>query len=213
MIPFAFFCTWAGMLARAQNPDIIASQSLYYMTSNLGSGFMMVLTVALVATMVSTAPSFLLYSMTALTRDFYVPFFRKDANDKEQVLFSRIAMVIIGGVTVIIGANNTSILHTIMDALQIRAIPGIVLMAALLFWRIDGRAAFWSILSGLVVSLTWYVLKQPFGIGILWPALAVSIPLLIIFTIKAPKKISDGAERYNQAQTGMNLRSYRGIYE
>ena len=66
-----------------------------------------------------------------------------------------------------------------LGAFQIRSIAGIVLLAALLWRRVNGVSAFWSLLSGGVTAAVWFFLKSPLGIAPLWAGALVCIAILI----------------------------------
>lgn len=200
MVPFAFICAIIGMAARAEfGGTISGTQAIYMMASHMGPVFVLLSSVALVAAMISTAPTFLLFSVTSLTRDLYVPVINKNATDAQQMRFSRILAILLGGAAVILGSQATSILDQIMSALQIRTIPAVVLLLALVIPWINNNTAFWSILLSSAVSAVWFFLGSPFNIEPLWVGIAVLIPVLSLMVIISKKETAEGYKVYKKA--------------
>jgi SSS family solute:Na+ symporter len=92
-----------------------------------------------------------------------------------------------------------SILYQMLGAFQIRAVAGVVLVAALMWPRVTGNAAFWAIIIGGVVALCWHVAGNPFGWAPMWPSLIASMPVLGIMTLLSSEKVSPGYLRYQVA--------------
>lgn len=199
MVPFAIFTVGIGIIATKLTPDAPSAQALFAVSANLGPAFSIIINIALVAAIVSSAPTFLLFCATSLTRDFYLPFIRPSASEKEQVAVSRVILFLLGVIAIWFGNNATSILGSILGGLQIRSVASVLLLLALVFPRIDARAGFWTLAIGGVFSAVWYFLNSPFGIEPLWVSVGVSAPVLVILTITAKKAKSDGWLKYKKA--------------
>ena len=132
-----------------------------------------------------------------LREDVY-KLFKPSADENERLMFSRIAMAVVGLAATYFGMHAGSILGQMAGAFQIRAIAGLVLLVAIFWPRVDSRAAFWSILVGGLVAAVWHFSGNPY-VTSLWPSLAVGVPILVVLTLMAPKPKSDGYQIYEEA--------------
>jgi len=154
---------------------------------------------AVLAAIMSSAPAFLLVVVTSLTRDFYSLLLRPNAMDKEQLMVSRILTVAVGLSATYMGMNAGSILSTMLGGYQIRAIAGVVLIIALLWPRVNGRGAFWSILLGSATASVWNFSGSPLGLAPLWPSLLITFITLIVLTANSKDRKSAEYQKVTQA--------------
>ena len=181
ILPFALAPALIGLSARIALPDITPAEALWRMSEYCGTGVATLVSVGVIAAIFSTAPMLLLVTTTMLSRDFF-KVLRPQASEKSELLFARIALIVLGFLGVLFGLQARGILLEILGVMQVRAIIGLVLVAGVWWKRIDATAAFWTILAGSSVGIVWYILRSPFGIEPLWPSLAVGIPTLIALT-------------------------------
>lgn len=198
VLPFALFPALIGMAAKIALPDIVSNNSLFAMANSLGPVFAGLASMAIIAAIWSTGPALLMVISTTLTRDLY-KVVRPQASDKQQIVFSRVAIAVIGVIFTIFGMNAGSILDQMYGAFQIRSVVGIVLVIALFWPRVSKNAAFWSMLVGGVVAAVWHFAANPFGLSPLWPAAAVCIVILVIMTLCSKEKVSPGYKMYQEA--------------
>ncbi|MGA3114780.1 MAG: sodium:solute symporter family protein [Syntrophobacteraceae bacterium] len=198
LVPFVLFVLIIGMSAKVLVPNIAARTALFAGASSLGPWTGGLAAMGIMATILCVAPSLLLIVSTVLTRDFYLQI-KKDATSEQQLMFSRVASVIVGIISILIGLRMESILYQMLGAFQIRAVAGVVLVAALMWPRVTGNAAFWAIIIGGVVALCWHVAGNPFGWAPMWPSLIASMPVLGIMTLLSSEKVSPGYLRYQVA--------------
>lgn len=199
IIPFALFPALIGLSAKVALPGINAQTALFSMAASCGPVISILASVGVVAAILSTAPALLLITVTTLTRDFYKVFIRPNATDAEELIFSRVATVVMGASAVYFGLSATSLLSQILGAFQIRSTAGVVLLIALIWKKVNSNAAFWSMLSGGLVASYWHFAGKPFGLEPLWPSLIVGLPVLVVLTLVSKKEISSGYERVQEA--------------
>ena len=133
---------------------------------------------------------------TTLTRDFYLAVLNKNATDKQQLRFSKWAIVGIGVIATFLGIYANSILTQVNGAFQIRAVAGMVLVIAAYWKKVDKNSAFWSMLIGGIVAAVWHFAGQPFGIVPFWPGCGTGLVILVVMTALNGKKVSDDYARY-----------------
>ena len=196
VIVFAFFPALIGIFGKIMYPEAEAGTIFYTVADTFGPAIGALASMAIIAAVFSTAPAFLLTLSTTLTRDFYLAVLNKNATDKQQLRFSKWAIVGIGVVATFLGIYANSILTQVNGAFQIRAVAGMVLVIAAYWKKVDKNSAFWSMLIGGVIAAVWHFAGQPFGIVPFWPGCGVGLVILIIMTALNGKKVSDDYARY-----------------
>ena len=144
---------------------------------------------AIIAIIISTANSFLLVPATNVMRDIYQRFINPALPDKKIVLYSRIAVIILG----IISYSLISFFPRILDAAYAAyTIYGAGITPALIavfFWkRATPLGGALSIFAGMTVTVVWEIMNKiqgflPLGIPAIYPALLCSILTLIIVSL------------------------------
>lgn len=205
VIPFAVLPALTGMCARVTLPDISASSALFRMADSLGPVYSGILSMAIIAAIWSTGPTLLLIVSATMTKDLYLVALRKNATEKQQLRFSYAVIIVAGIVGTWLGMNGGSILDNMLGAFQIRSIVGIVLLAALVWPRVNGRAAFWSMLGGGTTAALWFFAGNPWGVAPLWPGAMICFVVLIPMTMVAREKVSEGYSKYMEAQGKLDM--------
>lgn len=205
VIPFAVLPALTGMCARVTLPDISASSALFRMADSLGPVYSGILSMAIIAAIWSTGPTLLLIVSATMTKDLYLVALRKNATEKQQLRFSYAVIIVAGIVGTWLGMNGGSILDNMLGAFQIRSIVGIVLLAALVWPRVNGRAAFWSMLGGGMTAALWFFAGNPWGVAPLWPGAMICFAVLIPMTMVAREKISEGYSKYIEAKGKLGM--------
>ncbi len=139
---------------------------------------------AIVAVIVSTADSFLLVPATNIMRDIYQRFINPDLPQKKMVLYSRLAVVLLG----IFAFAQVRFFEKVLEmALYAYTMYGVGITPAVLaafFWkRATAAGGVVSIGGGMVTTIVWESLSQPWGVATVYPALAVSLAGLIVVSL------------------------------
>lgn len=198
IIPFAVLPAVIGMCGAIAMPDATPNTILFTMANSLGSVESGTISMAVAAAIWSSAPAALLFVANVLTQDCFAVL-RPNSTDRQKLLFSKIAVVVIAIFATWVGLHASSILGQLYSAFQIRSVVGVVLVAAIVWPRVNSTAAFWSMLVGGLFAAVWTFAGQPFGINSLWPACALTIVLLVVISLAAKKKESESHARYVEA--------------
>ena len=155
------------------------------------------------AIVVSTANSFLLTPATNLIRDVYQRFINPGVTDAQMVVYTRLMVVVIGGLGYIAGDFFPTILAMALWAYTMYG-AGITpaLLGALLWKRATRQGGVASITVGMVTTLGWEMVglvravdgnpEYLFGWQTAYPALALSIGTLIVVSLlTSPSKESE----------------------
>ena len=168
VIIFAFFPALIGVFGKIMYPDAEAATIFYTVADTFGPA---------VGALASMA-------------------INKDATDKQQLRFSKIALVVFGLIATFLGIYARSILSQVNGAFQIRAVAGMVLIIGAYWKKVDKKSAFWAMLVGGLVAAVWHFAGQPFGIVPFWPGCGTGLIVLVVLTLCNGKKVSDDYALY-----------------
>jgi SSS family solute:Na+ symporter/sodium/proline symporter len=150
---------------------------------------------AIVAIIVSTADSFLLVPATNLVRDVYQRFINPRADERRILLYSRLAVVLLGLLAYLMIAVFQDILSAVVSAYTIYGAAVTPALLAVFFWRrATPRGGSASILVGTLVWLVWEMTRAwllggeryPLGLETVYPALLASFLALVIVSLATP---------------------------
>ncbi|MDD8031785.1 MAG: sodium:solute symporter family protein [Acidobacteriota bacterium] len=154
------------------------------------------------AVVISTGMNYLLSPSSNLIRDVYQRFINRSADDKKLVALQKVFIVVIGVIAFFLALRLQSVLEMSYFAYTIYgAAITPALIAALAWKRATKAGGLASIISGTLVCIVMKVLAEilppemvpegdPWGIPLIFPALAVSILSLIVVSLltKRPKE-------------------------
>lgn len=183
LVPLGFFIVFIGMSAKASGLQIAQNTAIYEGTKAVSPYLSTLASMSIFAAIASTCPGLLMAISGTLTRDVFVKV-KKNPTDKEQLYFSKIIIVIVGVASTAFGLNASSIMGNLLSAMQIRSVMAIVLVIAILWKKVDNRAAFWSLLLGGIVSAVWFFAGNPYGIEPLWPGIILAFLVEVGISIK-----------------------------
>jgi SSS family solute:Na+ symporter len=159
---------------------------------------------AATAVVISTGMNYLLSPTTTIVHDFYQRFRKKDVDrekseDKKMVLMQKGMIIVVGFIAFLLAWKMRSVLESAYFAYTVYGVavtPAV--LAALASKRVTKEAGLVSIISGIVITvflkLAGYIWPSimipvgdpngdPFGVPIIYPALAVSVLSLIVVSL------------------------------
>lgn len=154
------------------------------------------------AVVISTGMNYLLSPSSNLIRDIYQRFINRSADDRKLVALQKLFIVIIGVIAFFFALRLKSVLEMSYFAYTIYGVAITPALIAALAWKRATKAGgLASIISGTVVSVGMKVLAEvlppekvpegdPWGIPLIFPALAVSLLSLVVVSLltKKPKE-------------------------
>ena len=150
---------------------------------------------AVFAKVISTASNYLFSPASNLIEDVYVRYISPDASNKQVLIFSRLAVVLLGAWALYQALYAPSILEKMLWAYTIySAALTPVVLAAFYSRRVTAWGAVAAIASGTVVTLAWDLpgFKEMFPSIIaerdaIFPALAVSVVAMVVVSLFTPR--------------------------
>ena len=204
-----FFAVASGLVGRVVLGDALtgvnAETVFMVLNEQFFNSFMAAIIIsAILGAIMSTSSGQLLVTASAISTDFYQALLRKNASQKELVLVSRIAVILVSACSLALAYNpNNYILDLVAYAWAGFGASFGPLMLFSLFWKRMTRAgAIAGMLSGGGMVFIWKLVIKPlggiFGIYELLPAFIVSGIFIIAVSLltNAPsKEIQDEFER------------------
>ena len=197
IVPFAVFLVLIGLCCKILVPGEAANTALYTVSQSFGVLCYAFIGMSILAATFSTAPASMLSIITTLNNDVFRNFC-KGATERQQKLFVNIGVVVLTISLMLLGKNAPSILGQLTGATQIKSIASILLLISLRWKRVGKNGAFYSLLSGSLTAIIWHIAGNPYGVQPLWPALLLSMAVLLAFTLPAGKACSKEYENYQE---------------
>jgi SSS family solute:Na+ symporter len=201
VIVYSVFPSLVGMAGKVSGLDLKPANVLYQMTDIAGGEIgSALLSMGIMAAILSTATMLLFSATVTATRDFYKGMFKPDCTQTQELFFGKVFTVVIGFIGIFLGLQFRSIIASMLGALQIRSIAGILLFVGICWKRVTPRAGFWSLLIGGILATVWFFLDNPFGIEPLYPSAIVGLLIMIIVTVSNPEKgyVNPGYREYQK---------------
>jgi len=160
------------------------------------------------AVVISTGMNYLLSPTTTIMRDIYQRFSKKELKQKNMVALQKVFVVIIGLIAFFLAMRLTSVLGMAYFAYTIYGVAITPALLAALAWKRATKAGgLASIISGTAICIVLKVLSSvlppemapdgdPWGIPIIYPALAVSLGSLIIVSLLTKKPKPEELEKF-----------------
>jgi len=196
MAVFAASYFWAGLKSGAVDGRalvLLAAKKMVPMPVGI------LLLGAATAVVISTGMNYLLSPSTTIMRDVYHRFFKKGDSHKRDVLLQRLMIIVIGVAAYLMTTQMRSVLESAYFAYTIYGVAITpALIAALASKRVTRAAGLTSIVLGTAITLflkiagsVWPQIMRPlgdpnadpFGIPIIYPALAVSLLSLVVVSL------------------------------
>lgn len=196
ILPFAACLVLIGLCCKVLAPDAQANVVLYDTALSFGPLCYTFISMSVLASTFSTAPASMLSIITTLNNDIFLRFFNKNASERQQKLFVNAGVVVLTIALMLVGKNASSILGQLTGATQIKSVASLILLISLRWKRVGRGGAFYALLVGSVFSMGWHMLGNPFGVQPFWPAIAITLAVLVVVTLASPKADSDEYRHY-----------------
>ena len=132
------------------------------------------------AIIISTANSFLFAPASALMRDIYQPFVNPGATDRQVLLYTRAAVLVLGLAGLVALQFFPTILAMAIWAYTMYGAGVTPALLAAFLWRRASRAGgVASIATGMVVTFAWEIAGHPWDVPTVYPAVALSVAALV----------------------------------
>ncbi|WP_039042236.1 sodium:solute symporter [Sporosarcina sp. ZBG7A] len=170
--------------ARAIFPDIDPGMALIATTLVIPTFIGGLLISAVTAFIVTTGNSYLLSASTNVTYDIYGKYINKNATDKQKLMFTKILIPVLGLIAFVLTTFFPSVLAIQMYSYTVYGAGITPALLAVFIWpSVTKQAGISSMILGVVTTLSWEFMGNPFGINSALISIPVAILALIIVTL------------------------------
>jgi SSS family solute:Na+ symporter len=181
VIPVGVMAALTGMAAKIHFPNISPAEALPIMATLMNPFLGGLMIAGLIAVVLGTIAASTIGATALLLKDFYLPFFNKNATDKQQLRFSRLATVALGLLPIPFAIFTPEIINTTFFARALRTTIAVVVVLMFYFPKFSsGRGATWGMIVSVIATTAWYLAKNPFGIDNIYIGLVAPILVMAI---------------------------------
>lgn len=175
--------------SRSLFPDIDPGMALMATTTALPLGVGGILLAAAAAFIITTGNSYLLSAATNMTYDVYGKYINKHPSDKQQLLMTKVFIVVLGVISFLLISFFPTVLEVQMYSYTVYGAGITPAILAVFFWkRVTAIGGISSMIAGVITTLVWeLVLQTPFEINSSVISVPVAIIVLIIVSLVTQK--------------------------
>lgn len=201
-----------GLIGRTLYPSTFltntAAESIFIEISRnlLPPLFAGIVMAGILAATISSSDSYLLIAASAVAKNIYHGVVKKDANDKEVMIVSRIVLLLISVIGIIIGLDEKSIIFKIVSFAWagFGATFGPIMLFSLFWKRTTRSGAIAGMLAGGSMVFIWKLLLNPiggiFGIYELMPAFIISCITIVIVSLASKEPSVEIQNEFEKAK-------------
>ncbi|HHW66836.1 MAG TPA: sodium/proline symporter PutP [Epulopiscium sp.] len=202
-----------GMIGRALYPSELLTQSsaesifILMATKLLPALFAGIAMAGILAATISSSDSYLLIAASAFAKNIYQGVIKKNANDQEVMVVSRVVLILISILGMIIALDETSVIFTVVSFAWagFGATFGPIMLFSLFWKRTTRSGAIAGMISGGVMVFVWKLLLKPlggiFGIYELLPAFIISCIVIVIVSLISEEPSQEIQKEFELAKT------------
>lgn len=191
-----FFVVAIGVMGRfgLNLGEIDPSLSYYAIIGDVFSfPMIIVMIIALLATIISTADSFFMAGASTIVNDVIKPRLKETPNlDKRLLKYSRLSVIIVSIFSLLLALYIPELVNLWVTGTAMLVSGLLAPVIAGLFWkkatRLGGTVAMWV---GLILAVVWQILGHPFG----WHPVFVGLPTSILLVVFVSLATSDSSEK------------------
>jgi SSS family solute:Na+ symporter len=179
IFPIGFLSAILGIIAAAKFPGITPALALPQTIMALNPWAAGVVLAGLWAADVSTAVGLLLGSSTLIVEDIWKRFIQPDMKEKQQLILSRVIVLLISLITYFLATNVLGIVRTLLIGLTLTTSYTLILLVVIFAPQFCRKSsAFWTILTGMIFLALWQLFPAirivPHPIYLAWPVALIT---------------------------------------
>lgn len=155
---------------------------------------------AILAAIMSTSSSQLLVTSSAVSRDLFQAFLKKDASEKTLIRVSRLSVLLVSAIAVYLGSDPNSYIFSIVSYAWagFGACFGATVLLSLYWKRMTLKGAYAGVIIGGLTVLIWKQFEW-FGLYELVPGFFLSIAAIVIVSLMDEKPSQSILETFEKA--------------
>lgn len=209
-----FAAVFIGLIGRTLYPSTFLTRSsaeniFIEMSRNLLPPLLAGLVMAgILAATISSSDSYLLIATSAIAKNIYNGIIKKDANDKQVMIVSRVILILIAVFGIIIGLDEKSIIFKVVSFAWagFGATFGPIMLFSLFWKRTTRSGAIAGMISGGAMVFIWNLLLSRIGgvfaIYELMPAFIISCITIVIVSLLSSEPSAEIRNEFEKVNTG-----------
>jgi len=191
ILPVGFIAAIYGIVAAAQFPGLPnAAMALPKVVMSLNPFVAGITLSGLWAADVSTAIGLLLGSATLVVNDVLKVYVKSDLTKKQELLYSRIVVLIVSIITYILASTVVGILSTLLIGLSLTTAFTILVLFTMFAPKLCKKSsAIWTLSVGILILVAWVFIPQTHIVShpiyLEWPLCLATFFLVYLFDKKA----------------------------
>ncbi len=191
--------------AAAENIFILLSTNLL---PAILAGFVMA---GILAATISSSDSYLLIAASAFSKNIFQGVLKKDATDKQVMILSRIALLVITAIAIFIALDENSVIFTIVSFAWagFGATFGPLMLFSLFWKRINRAGAIAGMIGGGVMVFVWNLAVRPLGglfdIYELLPAFIFSCICIVVVSLLTAPPSKEIEQEFDEVRAGIGV--------
>jgi SSS family solute:Na+ symporter len=193
IFPVGFLSAILGIVAAAKFPGITPAMALPQTIMALNPWAAGLVLAGLWAADVSTAVGLLLGSSTLIVEDIWKRFIQPDMSEKNQLILSRLVVLVISLITYFLATSVLGIIKTLLIGLTLTTSYTLLLLFVIFAPQYCRRSsAFWTILTGMIFLAMWQfmpairIVAHP--IYLAWPVALITFFIVYFIDSRPIKK-------------------------
>ena len=194
LLPYVFLPVLLGMYGKALYPDAEAGTILFkVLIENFPPIVAALMIAALMAAVMSTVDSQIIYITGSVTNDLYKTYVDKDADEKKLNVIAKAATIVIGLVVLYLALNAKTIISMLSSAYTFMCAGTLVMFVGGIFWDKATRA---GAVAGSVTGMFFVFLYKFCGVTLpvssVFPLLPSAIAFVAVSLATQPKAVKEG---------------------
>ncbi|MCF2662140.1 sodium:solute symporter family protein [Pseudoflavonifractor phocaeensis] len=190
LLPYVFLPVLIGMYGRALFPDAAAGSIIFKVMLEVFPPFVGALMIAaLMAAIMSTVDSQLIYVTASITKDIYLQFINKNPDEKKLNRLAKIITITAGLITLYVALGTTSIIKMLSYAYTFMCAGTLVMFVGGIFWKGATKP---GAVAASVTGIFFVFLNKFCGISFpyasIFPILPSAVAFVVVSLCTQPKK-------------------------
>lgn len=188
MIPFGLIVAMIGICSALLYPGISSIDAFPTVIAHMPPFTASIVVIGLAGALFGGISASTIASGTLLLRDFYEPFFKRDASDDGSLRFIRIATIVIGLIPLVLALFASKILLIAFLGKSLRATLAVLILLCFYAPRFGTpRGALVGIVLSVIATISWFLAGNPFGIDSSYFALGMPMVAMAVSHLLKPR--------------------------
>lgn len=181
MVPFGLMVALIGMCSAVLYPSGQSIDAFPSIVANMPALPTSIVFIGLAGALFGGISAAIMSNATLFLNDFYIPFFNKENDERKSLICVRLATAFFGLLPLILALHADEILKIAFLGKSLRASLAIFILLAFYAPKFGtSRGAFYGIILSVILTITWFLLGNPYGIDSSYVAFVTPIFSMLV---------------------------------